>query len=158
MHSDLIFALAVGIGMVAGLRSLTAPAAVSWAAWLGWLNLHGSSLAFMGSGVVVVIFSLLAIAEYVADLLPSIPRRTTPGPLVARIVMGGLCGACLCAGAGRSVALGAVLGGLGGLIGTFAGYHARRYLVQALRVKDRGIAVSEDLVAIVLAWLLVSPH
>jgi uncharacterized membrane protein len=158
MHSDLIFALAVGIGLVAGLRSLTAPAAVSWAACLGWLDLHGSPLAFMGSAVTVVLFSLLAIAEYVADLLPSTPRRTAPGPLIARIVMGGLCGACLCAGVGRSVAVGSVLGGLGGLIGAFAGYHARRYLVPALKVKDSIVAVSEDIVAIALAWFLVSPH
>ena len=42
MHSEFVFALAVGIGIVAGLRSLTAPALVSWAAHLGWLDLHGS--------------------------------------------------------------------------------------------------------------------
>jgi uncharacterized membrane protein len=158
MPSDLVPALAVGIGFVAGLRSLTAPAAVSWAASLGWLDLHGSPLAFMGSRVAAVIFSALAILEYVADLLPTTPRRTLPGPLIARIVMGGLSGACLCVSAGRSMLLGGILGGLGGVIGAFAGYHARRYLVQALKVKDRVIAVSEDIVAVVLAWLLVSPH
>lgn len=156
MHTDLVFALAVGIGIVAGLRSLTAPAAVSWAAHLGWLDLQGSSLAFMGSTVAVVIFSLLAVAEYVADLLPTTPRRTTPGPLIARIVTGGLSGACLCASAGRSLPLGAVLGGLGAVSGAFMGYEARTRLVKALRVKDRVIALSEDVVAIVLAWLLVS--
>ena len=42
-----VFVLALGIGIVAGLRSLTAPAVVAWAAHLGWLNLHGTSLAFM---------------------------------------------------------------------------------------------------------------
>ena len=30
------------IGVIAGLRSLTAPALVSWAAHLGWLDLRGS--------------------------------------------------------------------------------------------------------------------
>lgn len=156
MQNDLVLALAVGIGIVAGLRSQTAPAAVSWAACVGWLDLHGSPLAFMGSRVAVVIFSLLAIAEYVADLLPFTPRRTTPGPLVARIVTGGLSGACLCVSAGRSLTLGAALGGLGGLIGAFAGYEARTRLVAALKVKDRVIALSEDVVAIALAWLFVS--
>ena len=156
MHTDLVFALAVGIGIVAGLRSLTAPAAVSWAAHLGWLDLQGSSLAFMGSTVAVVIFSLLAVAEYVADLLPATPRRTTPGPLIARIVTGGLSGACLCASASHSLPLGAVLGGLGGVVGAFTGYEARTRLVRALKVKDRVIALSEDVVAIVLAWLFVS--
>src|SRR3954467_587540 len=73
MPNNLVFALALGIGIIAGLRSLTAPAAVSWAACLGWLDLQGSPLAFMGSKIAVAIFSLLAIAEYVADLLPSTP-------------------------------------------------------------------------------------
>jgi uncharacterized membrane protein len=156
MHPDLILALAVGIGVVAGLRSLTAPAAVSWAACLGWLDLHGSPLAFMGSRVAVVIFSLLAIAEYVADLLPSAPSRTTPGPLIARIVSGGLCGACLCVSAGRFAWVGALLGGLGGVIGAFGGYQARTGLVRALKVKDRVVAIAEDIVAIVLAWIILS--
>lgn len=156
MHTDLVFALAAGIGMVAGLRSLTAPAAVSWATRLGWLDLSGSALSFMGSTVTVVVLSLLALAEYVADLLPTTPRRTTPGPLIARIVMGGLSGACLCTAAGRSVALGAGLGGLGAIMGAFAGYEARTRLVRALRVKDRVIALSEDLLAVVLALLFVS--
>jgi uncharacterized membrane protein len=156
LHTDLVFALAFGIGVVAGLRSLTAPAAVSWAAHLGWLQLQDSSLAFMGSTPAVVIFSLLASAEYVADLLPSTPRRTTPGPLIARIVMGALCGACLCASGSRPVSIGAVLGGLGGLFGAFAGYQARIGLVKALGVKDRVIALLEDAVTIVLAWVFVS--
>ena len=95
-------------------------------------DLHDSSLAFMGSTVAVVIFALLAIAEYVADLLPTTPRRTTPGPLVGRIVMGGLSGASFCASASRPVSVGAVLGGLGGLIEAFAGYEARARLVRLL--------------------------
>jgi uncharacterized membrane protein len=148
--------LALGIGFVAGLRSLTAPAAVSWAARMGLLNLEGSPLAFMGSTVALVGFSLLALAEYGADLHPATPSRTTPGPLMARIVAGGLSGACLCAAGHRSLLAGAVLGGLGGVIGAFAGYQGRTRLVRALGVKDGVIAVAEDLVAIVLAWCIVS--
>ena len=149
-------ALAVGIGIVAGLRSMTAPAAVSWAAHLGWLDLGGSSLVFMGSTAAVVVFSLLAIIEYAGDLHPATPRRTSPGPLLWRIGIGSLSGACLCAAASRSLALGAVLGGLGAVIGAFGGYEARTRLVAALRVKDYVVALSEDLVAIALAWLIVS--
>jgi len=67
MSEDSVFFLAVGIGIVAGLRALTAPAAVSWAARLGWLNPHDSLLSFMGSVVAVAFFSLGALAEYVND-------------------------------------------------------------------------------------------
>src|SRR5262249_6189187 len=156
MHGNYVFALAAGIGIVAGLRSLTAPAAVSWAAHLGWLNLRGSSLAFMGSVVAVGIFSVLAIGEYVTDLLPKTGARTQPGPLLARIVTGGLSGACLCAAAHQSMLAGALLGGIGGVIGAFAGYQVRRRLVKALGVKDAFIALAEDLVAIGLALFIVS--
>ena len=151
-----LFALAAGIGFVAGLRSLMAPAAVSWAAHLGWLHLQGSPLAFMGSTAAVAIFSILAAAELVADKLPATPSRTKPGPLMARVVMGGLCGACLSVSAGQSLLAGAVVGGVGGVIGAFAGYQARKRLVSGLKVKDMVIAVSEDLVAIALAYLIVS--
>ncbi len=156
LASQYVFALALGIGIVAGLRSLTAPAAASWAAHLGWLNLQGSSLAFMGSTAAVALFSLAAVGEYVADKLPKTLRRTLPPSLAFRIVTGGLSGACLCASAGQSLLAGAVLGGIGGEIGGFAGYEARTRLVRGLKVKDIVIALPEDLLAIGLAYLLVS--
>ena len=151
-----LFVFAVGIGVVAGLRSLTAPAIVAWGAHLGWLNLHGSPLTFMESTTAVVIFSLLAIGELVADKLPIIPKRTAPAPLLARIVTGGLCGACLFAAAGKFSVAGALLGGTGGVIGAFLGYEVRRRLVNNLHVKDFVVAVCEDLLAIGLAFFLVS--
>lgn len=156
MNATYVPVLALGIGIVAGLRSLTAPAVVSWAARLGWLNLGGSPLAFMGSTAAVAILSLAAIGEFVNDLLPKTPKRTAPAPLIARIVLGGLSGACLCASGGKSLLAGAALGGLGGVIGAFAGYQARSRLVNGLKVKDAIIAIPEDLVAIGLAYLLVS--
>jgi uncharacterized membrane protein len=150
------FLLALGIGIVAGLRSLTAPAVVAWGAYLSWLNLHGSPLAFMGSTTAVAIFSVLAIGELVADKLPMMSKRTAPAPLMARIVTGALCGACLYAAAGKSLLAGAVLGGIGGVIGAFAGYAIRKRLVNNLHIKDFIIAVCEDLLAIGLAFFLVS--
>src|SRR5215472_11937338 len=103
IDSQMAFVLALAIGLVAGLRSLTAPAVVAWAAHLNWLNLHGSPLAFMASTAAVVIFSVLAFGELITDKLPSTPKRTAPAQLVARIITGGLCGACLCASTGRSL-------------------------------------------------------
>ena len=150
-----VFALAVGIGFVAGLRSMTAPAVVSWAAHLGWLNLEGSRLAPMGSTAAVAIWSILALIEYVVDQLPTTPKRTALGPLVARIVMGGLCGACLCISENQSPWVGAVLGAIGGVMGAYAGYEARKGLVKSLNVKDAFVAIPEDLVAIGLGTLIV---
>jgi uncharacterized membrane protein len=149
-----LFLLALGIGIVAGLRSLTAPAVVAWGAYLNWLNLHGSPLAFMGSTIAVGIFSVLAIGELVADKLPMIPKRTAPAPLIARIITGGLSGACLCASAGQSLIVGALLGGIGAVVGAFLGYDVRRRL--DLHINDLVVAVCEDVVAVGLALFVVS--
>jgi uncharacterized membrane protein len=151
-----IFAFALGIGFAAGLRALTPPAVMAWAAHLGWLNLNNSPLAFMGSTIAVIIFSLLAVFELISDLRPRTPKRTAPMPLVARILMGGLCGACICAASNQSLVIGAILGAIGAVIGAFAGYEIRRRLVAALNIKDIFIALPEDLLTIGLACFFVS--
>src|SRR5438552_17240670 len=151
-----VFAFALGIGFTAGLRSLTPPAVAAWAAYLGWLNLTNSPLAFMGSTIAVIIFSLLALFELFVDLQPSTPKRTAPFPLGARILTGGLCGACLYAASNQPLVIGAILGAVGGVIGAFAGYEIRRRLAAALHVKDIFVALLEDLVAIGLACFFVS--
>jgi uncharacterized membrane protein len=149
-----VFVLALGIGIVAGLRSLTAPAIVAWGVHLSWLNLHGSPLAFIGSTAAVAILSVLAIGELIADKLPMIPKRTAPAPLMARVVTGGVCGVCLCAAAGKSLLVGTLLGGIGGIVGAFLGYSMRRRL--DLHIKDLVVAVCEDSIAVGLALFLVS--
>jgi uncharacterized membrane protein len=156
MEGNYLFALAIGVGIVAGLRAMTAPALVSWAAHLGWRSLQGTALAFMGSTVAAAVFSLAAIGELVNDKLPKTPPRTAPPSFIIRIVMGGFSGACLYLSAGQSGLVGAVLGGLGAVIGTLGGYQVRMRLVRALNVKDIFVALPEDLIAIGLAYLLVS--
>ena len=143
------------IGLFAGLRSLTAPATTAWAAHLGWLRLE-RPLSLIGSLPSVVIFTLLAIAELVADKLPKTPSRTAPPGLIARIVMGGLSGACVAAGGGQGVLPGAALGAVGGVAGCFGGYQARTRLVKALSVPDLYVALFEDVVAIAGCLWVVS--
>jgi uncharacterized membrane protein len=148
MTSATILCLACGIGVIAGLRSLTAPAVASWAARLAWINLQGTHLAFMGSLPAVWILSLLAVGELVNDKLPATPSRTAPLPLAGRIVLGALAAATLTAGAGGSAVAGAAAGIVGALAGTFGGYQARTRLVRALGVPDIVVALLEDLVAV----------
>ena len=156
MNSGFALLLVFGIGVVTGLRSMTAPAVVAWAAHLGWINLHGSPLAFMGSAWAVGIFTLGALGEFVADQLPTTPARTAAVGLTARIVIGLLTGACLGIAGGASYWLGALIGAIGPIAGAFGGYQARVRLVRGLHVPDAAIAIPEDLVAIGLGLLLVS--
>ena len=156
MNSGFALLLAFGIGVVTGLRSMTAPAIVSWAAHLGWINLSGSHLAFMESAWAVGILTLGALGEFGADQLPAAPARTTAVPLAARIVMGSLTGACLATAGSASLWLGALTGVIGAIAGAFGGYQARVGLVRALRAPDFAIAIPEDLIAIGLGLFLVS--
>jgi uncharacterized membrane protein len=148
--------LAFLIGVVAGLRSLTAPAVLAWAAHRNWLNLHNTPLSFMASTAAVVIFVLLAAGELVADQLPSTPSRTKPPGLIARILMGGLSGAGMAAAGMQSMLLGTVLGIAGSLVGTYGGHAARTGLRRALQVPDFVIAFLEDAVAIGGGLFIVS--
>jgi uncharacterized membrane protein len=150
----LLFAFAIGV--IAGLRSLTAPADTAWAAHLGWLHVVGTPFKFMSSVIAVAIFTILAIVELITDKLPTTPSRLAPPGLGARIVMGGLSGATVAAAGGQSWIVGAILGALGGVVGAWAGYQVRSRLVRQLKCPDFVIAVAEDLVAICGGLLLLS--
>ena len=149
----LLFAFLVGI--FAGLRSLTPPAAVAWAVHLGWITV-ARPLSLIGSLPAVIILSVLAIAEIIFDKLPNTPNRTAPLGLIGRIVTGGFTGACVSLGGGRSALVGAGLGVIGGIAGCFAGYHIRAWLVRSLRQSDFTVALLEDLVAIGGSLFIVS--
>jgi uncharacterized membrane protein len=156
MTSAQVLLLAFLIGVFAGLRSLTAPAATAWAAHLGWLKLSWP-LAWLGSLPSAIVFTLLAMAELVSDKLPKTPSRTAPLGLCARIVTGGLCGAALCiAGTQQNWLVGAIVGAVGGIVGCFGGYQLRTRLVKALGTPDYVVAVVEDLVAIGGSFWVVS--
>ncbi len=148
------FVLPLLIGVIAGLRAMTAPAAVSWAARFGWLNLAPTSLAFLGYAFTPWIFTLFALGDLVTDQLPSTPSRTVPVQFGTRIVVGALTGAAIGAHGG-SLATGAIAGIIGAVIGTLGGRAARGKLAAAFG-QDRPAAIIEDLVAIIGAYLIVA--
>jgi uncharacterized membrane protein len=149
------YVLAFLIGVVAGLRAMTAPAAVSWAARLGWLHLENTSLAFLGYAATPYIFSACAIGELINDKLPKTPSRKAPPSFVVRIVSGAFCGSAL--GAASGALIGALVAGAAGAVaGTLGGYEFRSRLVKAIGGKDLPIALLEDAIAICSAFLIVS--
>jgi uncharacterized membrane protein len=156
MTSSHVLLLAFGIGIITGLRSLTSPAVIAWAAHRGWLNLQGSSLSFLGSTAAVATLTILAVVELVTDKLASTPARTKPLGLSARILLGGLSGAAVALAGRQSAAFGCALGAVGGVVGGFVGYQVRTGLVRALKVPDFVIAVLEDLVAVAGALFIVT--
>ena len=156
MTPTLVLALACLIGVVAGLRAMTAPAVVCWAAYLGWIHLSGTKLAWMASIITVAIFTLAAIGEIINDKLPKTGPRTAPPSVVIRCVMGGWTGAALAMAGGQSWMTGVILGIVGALIGTFGGYQVRHQIVTGLGIKDLPIALLEDVLAVGGGILIVS--
>jgi uncharacterized membrane protein len=117
-----------------------------------------SPLSYIGSIPALVILGLLALLELVVDKLPKTPSRTAPPGLIARIVTGGLTGACVASTGGPldKAALGALVGAAGGIVGCFGGYQARSRLVKSLGIPDIYVALVEDLIAIGGSFWIVS--
>jgi uncharacterized membrane protein len=148
------YLLAFFIGAVAGLRTMTAPAAVSWAARFGVVNLRGSWLAFFGAKFTPWLLTALALLELVTDQLPSTPSRKVPMQFIARVVSGAICGLAVGTSGGSAIG-GLVAGAIGAIAGTLAGSEARHRLAMAFK-KDRPAAVLEDAVAIAVAVVIVA--
>lgn len=146
--------LALAIGIIAGLRTMTALAAASWAVWLGHPDLTGSWLAFLGYRYTPWIISLLALGEFVADQLPSTPSRKVPVQFGGRLVIGALAGAIVGL-AGDMLMGGLIAGVVGAVIGTLGGAELRSRLAAHFG-RDLPAALIEDAVAIAGALAVVA--
>jgi uncharacterized membrane protein len=131
--------VALGLGVVAGLRAFTPLAALSFARGPLWGTLG----------------AVLALVEYVMDVLPTTPARTAPQSLVLRLVSGGFCGwvVTVAGGTGTGIA-GVVLGVIGALAGTFGGHALRVRAIAKIGTIPSGIV--EDAIAIALAAFLIT--
>jgi uncharacterized membrane protein len=146
--------LAVGIGAVAGLRTLAAPGVLAWAVKRGWIRLGKSPFATIISAKASKRITDLAVSELIADKLPFTPSRLKAGPLASRIVSGAVCGATIYGVVKKPLAEGAVLGGVGAIAGAFSGYHMRKRLSGDM--PSLGVAVLEDALAIGGAVLITA--
>ena len=115
----MLLLLAALIGLIAGLRAFTAPAAVCLAARYCHLGLADTPLAFLGFVAMSYILTVFAIGELINDKLPKTPSRKTLVSFVLRIAMGDLCGAALGA-PGDALVQGGLAGALGGVAARLA--------------------------------------
>ncbi|CAN5128423.1 membrane protein [soil metagenome] len=148
-----LYLFALLIGVVAGLRAMTAPAAVAWGAHLGLIPLQGTPLAWLGGTIAPWVFTALAVLELVSDQLPKTPSRKVPVQFGTRVLSGAFCGAAIGL-VGDAWIGGAVAGAIGAVIGTLGGADARGRLAKALG-KDLPAALIEDVVAVGGAILIV---
>lgn len=141
--------MVVLLGVVTGMRSMTALAAVCWAAWSSMVPEHGWAIwsAYL---VTAIFFTVCAVGEYVVDTLPKTPNRTAHGPALLRVVVGGLVGALVAWAIAEPVAGGVILGALGALIGTWGSFWMRMTL-DRITGYDLPVALAESASALGLA-------
>lgn len=137
------------LGIVTGARTMTAMAVLCWAAWLGFVPEHGWAI-WITYLVSAVVFTVLALGEYIGDTLPSTPSRKAAFPAVARLGFGALVGALAATMIYQPLAGGILTGLLGAAIGTWGGYALR--MASARRMgRDLPAALIESALAIALA-------
>lgn len=144
------------LGVLSGARSMTPLATLAIAhdrrtlsgAWQDWPVLRAPA----GRAVLV----LAAVGELVADKLPATPARTKPLPLLGRIGTGAIAGAAIATVSGQDAwPRGAVLGAVGGLVGSFAGTWLRSG-GSATGLPDLVFALVEDAATIACAAAVVA--
>jgi uncharacterized membrane protein len=156
MTQLLVLLLALLMGVVAGLRALTPPAVVAWAAFLGWLHVDHTWASWIAHPITVGLLTLLLVVELITDQLPKTPSRKTPPQVGARVLTAAFAGAVIGAGWGWEITA-AAAAIVGAILGTLGGYEARKRLAGAFG-RDLPAAVLEDIVAVgggfVAAYLL----
>jgi uncharacterized membrane protein len=147
MTQVLVIVLALLIGVIAGLRALTAPAVVAWGAFLGWIDVDGKWSEWVAHPITVTVLTIFLLVELVTDQLPKTPSRKTTPQFTTRLIMGAFAGAVIGSATHHTfVGLGA--GIIGAVLGTLGGAEARTRLVAANGGRDRPIALVEDAVAV----------
>jgi uncharacterized membrane protein len=142
---------AAALGVAAGMRSMSAPAALSRHLAGGPAESDGELERLLAHPAAPWVLGIASFAEHVADKLPSTPNRTDAGPLGARIGSGALCGAVVAHRAGESAVAGAVVGALAAAAATFAAYELRHALTADAGLPDLPVALAEDFGAVALA-------
>ena len=141
------------LGGANGCRTLTPIAVLCWFAYGGYLHVEGTWAFWTANSISAIIFSLLALGEYVGDKLPQTPSRLAAVPLAARLVFGGLLGAIVVTSLRAPLVWGILLGALSAVGGAFIGYHLRRFLTVGRGLPDFPIALAEDAVTLILAFV-----
>jgi uncharacterized membrane protein len=142
-------ARALGMGAIAGLRSMAAPAALSRAARRGEVDgLQDTPFALLGSSRASKLLTLFEVGELIGDKLPMTPSRTSPPPLIGRAASGALVGAALFASEGRRAAVGGALGAVAAVVSAYAGERLRAQIGQRTGVPDPVVALLGDAVVL----------
>jgi len=142
------------LAMATGMRTLTAITVICWGAYLGLLPVEGTWASWMASLTAVIVFTVLALGEYVGDTLPQTPSRTKWPLVTGRLCAAILVGVVIATVLGQPKAGGVVFGVIGALIGTYGGYRVRMFGARLFK-RDLPMALLESAAALGFCVLAV---
>lgn len=146
-------ALAVALGLLAGMRSATAPATLSAALAHGDAPHRDDPLVALAIRLRPLLM-VFAAAELAADKLPSVPNRTSPPALVGRVTLGAASGALAARAYGGSVVVAALLAGAAAFAATFASFQMRRLTSERGGLSSTAAGLLEDAAVLAAASAL----
>jgi len=135
----------IGLGVLAGMRSMTAPALLSHSlAKNPSKKLGKSRLGFLQSSTTATVLKVMAGGEMIGDKLPNAPDRTAPPVLGGRILSGALVGGATYKAAGGKLLKGALLGSAAAVASTYGMLALRKYLGKSTGLPDTVWGLTED--------------
>jgi uncharacterized membrane protein len=138
------------------MRSMMAPAVISWSARRSGLDLENTPFsAFKGPGIAKTAAALV-MGEMIADKTSFVPDRVDPAALAGRAIAGGAAGAAVFQARRKSVIIGALVGAAAAVGAAYATYHLRKKAAAYFQVSDRAVALVEDGNALTAGLIAVS--
>lgn len=140
--------LAAGMGLIAGMRSMAAPALLSHCLSRRVLHRSGRVARFLGSRRTAGVLKILAGGEMVADKTPFVPDRIESPAIGGRAVSGALCGFAIAEVLGGPRWGAALLGSAAAVGSTYAAYTVRKAAGENSSVPDPVLGLAEDAVVL----------
>ena len=136
---------ALGLGAVAGMRAVAAPAILSHFLTNDPAgSLYNTPLRLLQRPLVATSLKFLAGAELIGDKLPVAPDRIAPTQLAARVLSGAVVGATVAGANEKSKVTGAMLGIAGALAASYGFFFLRKKLGQGSGLSNIALGLMED--------------
>jgi uncharacterized membrane protein len=145
------FIKAAGLGIIAGMRTFSAPAAVSHLYNNNPSNnLEDSPISFIQTTTASKVSKVLAAAEFVGDKMPNTPNRTSAPGLTGRLLSGIFAGVTVYQANRKNILIGGLIGGSAALLSTFGCFYLRTAITAKSKIPDAVVGACEDALVVAL--------
>ncbi len=134
----------VGLGVMSGMRSMSAPWLLSYRATKEPRAFKGTWLGWLGYPQIRSLFTLMELGELAVDKTSLLPSRISPLPLVGRVQLGAFAGAAAFTEADKPALLGSIVAAIGAIASSFLFYYLRRSVARKTGLPDLPLALIED--------------